>query len=101
MSRVELDQRSREASLRIEQIDRLFKPPVKVRDSRFLRLVYLLSPGTCSATPQCSPCFFSASVCRSSSTERSEKGASAGIIALHLHGQLGADYGPSRGGDEW
>ena len=50
--RVELDQRSREASLRLEQIKRLFKPPVRVRYSRFLRLAYLLSLGTCSAMPQ-------------------------------------------------
>jgi hypothetical protein len=80
VSRVELDQRSREASLRLEQIERLLKPPVRVRHSRFLRLVYLLSPGTCSATPQCSPCFFSASVCRSSSTERSEKGHGPALL---------------------
>jgi hypothetical protein len=50
--RVELDHRSREASLRLEQIERLLKPPVRARHSRFLRLVYLLSLGTCSATPQ-------------------------------------------------
>jgi hypothetical protein len=52
MPRVELDQRSREASLRLEQIERLFRPPVRVKDSRLLRLVYLLSLGTCSAMPQ-------------------------------------------------
>ena len=50
--RVELDQRSREASLRLEQIKRLLKPSVRVRHSRFLRLVYVLSLGTCSAMPQ-------------------------------------------------
>jgi hypothetical protein len=50
--RVELDQRSREASLRLKQIERLFKPPVRVRHSRFLRLIYVLRLGTCSAMPQ-------------------------------------------------
>jgi len=50
--RVELDQRSREASLRLEQIERLFKSPVRVRHSRVLRLIYILSLGTCSAMPQ-------------------------------------------------
>ena len=50
--RVELDQRSREASRRLEQIKRLLQPPVRVSHSRFLRLVYVLSLGTCSATPQ-------------------------------------------------
>jgi len=50
--RVELDQRSREASLRLEQIKRLFKPPVRVGHPRFLRLACLLSLGTCSAMPQ-------------------------------------------------
>ena len=50
--RVELDQRSREASLRIEKIERLFKPPVRVRHSKLLRLIYVLSLGTCSAMPQ-------------------------------------------------
>jgi hypothetical protein len=44
--RVELDHRSREASLRLQQIERLLKPPVRVRHSRFLRLVYLLNLGT-------------------------------------------------------
>ena len=52
MPRVELDHRSREASLRLEQIERLLKPPVRVRRSRFLRLIYVLSLGTCSAMPQ-------------------------------------------------
>ena len=50
--RAELDQRSREASLRLEQIERLFKSPVRVRHSRVLRLIYILSLGTCSAMPQ-------------------------------------------------
>ena len=55
--RVELDQRSREASRRLEQIERLFKLPVRVRHSQFLRLIflrliYVLSLGTCSAMPQ-------------------------------------------------
>jgi len=50
--RVELDQRSREASLRLEQIERLFNPPMGVRHSRFLRLIYVLSLGTFSAAPQ-------------------------------------------------
>src|SRR6516164_709254 len=50
--RVELDQRSREASRRLKQIERLFKPPVRVRHSRLLRLIYVLSLGTCSAMPQ-------------------------------------------------
>jgi len=50
--RAELDQRSREACLRIEKIERLFKPPVRVRDSRFLWLIYVLSLGTCNAMPQ-------------------------------------------------
>ena len=46
MPRVELDQRSREASRRLEQIKRLLQPPVRVSHSRFLRLVYVLSLGT-------------------------------------------------------
>jgi len=50
--RVELDQRSREASLRFEQIERLLKPPVKVKHFRLWRFVYLLSLGTCNAMPQ-------------------------------------------------
>ena len=50
--RVELDQRSREARLRLKQIERLFKPPVRVRHSKLLRLIYVLSLGTCSAMPQ-------------------------------------------------
>ena len=52
LPRVELDQRSREASLRLEQIERLLKRPVRVRHSWFWRLLYLLSLGTCSATSQ-------------------------------------------------
>ena len=50
--RVELDQRSREASLRLEQIKRRFKPPVRVKHSRLLQLISVLSLGTCSAMPQ-------------------------------------------------
>ena len=50
--RAELDQRSREASLRLEQVQRLLKPPVRVSHSRFWRLVYLLSRGTCNAMPR-------------------------------------------------
>jgi hypothetical protein len=34
-------ERSREASLRLEQIERRFKPSVRVKRSRFLRLTYL------------------------------------------------------------
>jgi hypothetical protein len=52
VSRVELDQRSREASSRLEQVERLLKPLWRLRRPRFLRLVYLLSLSTCSATPQ-------------------------------------------------
>jgi len=48
--RVELDQRSREASLRLEQVERLLKPLVGARRSRFWWLVSLLSFGTCSGT---------------------------------------------------
>jgi hypothetical protein len=40
--RVELDQRSREASLRLEHIERLFKPLVRVRPPQFLA-AYLCS----------------------------------------------------------
>ena len=50
--RAELDQRSREASLRLEQIERLFKPPVGERHSQFLWLIYVLSLGTCNAMPR-------------------------------------------------
>jgi len=52
MPRVELDQRSREASLPLEEIERLLKPPVTVRHSQFLRFIYVLSLGTCSTMPQ-------------------------------------------------
>jgi len=49
--RAELDQRSREASLRLEEIERLLKPRTRVTHFRFWRIIYLLSLGTCNATP--------------------------------------------------
>jgi hypothetical protein len=42
--RVELDQRSGEASLRLEQVERLLKPPVRGRRPPFLRLVLSSQP---------------------------------------------------------
>jgi len=50
--RVEIDRRSREASLRLEQIERLLKPQARVRHFRFWRLIYLFSLGACSAAPR-------------------------------------------------
>ena len=48
--RVEIDQRSREACLRLEQIERLFKP-VGAKHSRLWKLVYLFGLGTSNAAP--------------------------------------------------
>ena len=43
--RVELDQRSREARLRLERIERLFVPRAAMRNSRVRRFLALLSVG--------------------------------------------------------
>ena len=45
VSRVELDQRSRAARLRLERIDRLLIPPAAVTQSRLRRLLGLYSAG--------------------------------------------------------
>jgi hypothetical protein len=45
LSRIELDQRSREARLRFERIERLLVPGVAVRQPRLRRLLGLLSVG--------------------------------------------------------
>jgi hypothetical protein len=45
LSRVELDQRSREARLRLERIERLLLSRVAVRQPRLRRLISLLSVG--------------------------------------------------------
>ena len=49
--RVELDQRSRTARLRIERIDRLLIPPVPVMQSRLRRLLCLCSVGRYDGAP--------------------------------------------------
>ena len=38
-------------SLRLEEIERLLKPRTRVTHFRFWRIIYLLSLGTCNATP--------------------------------------------------
>ena len=43
--RVELDQRSREARLRLQRIERLLIPRAAVRQSRLRRVLYLFSVG--------------------------------------------------------
>jgi hypothetical protein len=50
--RVELDQRSREARLRLEQIERLLIPRAAVTHSRLRRLFGLLSVGIYGGAPQ-------------------------------------------------
>jgi hypothetical protein len=50
--RVELDQRSREARLRLERIERLFVPRAAVTHSRLGRLLGLLSVGIYRGAPQ-------------------------------------------------
>ena len=50
--KVELDQRSREARLRLERIERLLIPPAAVTHSRLWRLVCLLSVGRYRRAPQ-------------------------------------------------
>jgi hypothetical protein len=50
--RVELDQRSREARLRLERIERLFVPRAAVTHSRLRRLLGLLSVGIYRGAPQ-------------------------------------------------
>ena len=50
--RVELDQRSREARLLLERIERLFVPRAAVRNSRVRRFLALLSIGVYGDTPQ-------------------------------------------------
>jgi hypothetical protein len=50
--RVELDQRSREARLRFEQIDRLFILRATVTHSGLRRLLYLFRVGRYGAPPQ-------------------------------------------------
>jgi len=49
--RVELDQRSRTARLRIERIDRLLIPPAAVMQSRLRRLLCLCSVGRYDGAP--------------------------------------------------
>jgi hypothetical protein len=49
--RIELDQRSRAARLRREQIDRLLIPPVAVTQSRLRRLLCFFSIGTYGGAP--------------------------------------------------
>jgi hypothetical protein len=50
--RVELDQRSRAARLRLERIDRLLLPPAAVTQSRLRRLLGLYSAGKYRGAPQ-------------------------------------------------
>jgi hypothetical protein len=50
--RVELDQRSREARLRFERIDRLFILRATVTPSRLRRLFYVFTVGRYGALPQ-------------------------------------------------
>jgi hypothetical protein len=50
--KVELDQRSREARLRLERIERLLIPRAAVTHSRLWRLVCLLSVGKYRRAPQ-------------------------------------------------
>jgi hypothetical protein len=50
--RVELDQRSREARLRLERIERLLIPRATVTHSRLSRLLCLLSVGRYRGAPQ-------------------------------------------------
>lgn len=52
MPRVELDQRSRAARLRLERIDRLLIPPAPVTQSRLRRLLCLFSAGIYRVGPQ-------------------------------------------------
>jgi hypothetical protein len=52
LPRIELDQRSREARLRLERIERLLIPHVVVRPSRFRRVLYLFSVGIYRGAPQ-------------------------------------------------
>ena len=50
--RVELDQRSREARLRLERIERLLIPGAAERQSRIRRVLYLFSVGIYRGAPQ-------------------------------------------------
>ena len=52
LPKVELDQRSREARLRLERIERLLIPRAAVTHSRLWRLVCLLSVGRYRRAPQ-------------------------------------------------
>jgi hypothetical protein len=52
VSRVELDQRSREARLRFERVDRLFMLRATVTHSRLSRFVYLFTVGRYGGLPQ-------------------------------------------------
>src|SRR5215471_1543490 len=50
--RIELDQRSREARLRFERIDRVFILRATVTHSRLRRLLYLMTVGRYGGPPQ-------------------------------------------------
>ena len=50
--RVELDQRSREARLRFEQVDRLFVLRASITHSRLRRLFYRFTVGKYGGLPQ-------------------------------------------------
>jgi hypothetical protein len=52
LSRVELDQRSREARLRLEWIERLLVPRAAVRQSQLRRVLYLFRVGIWRGAPQ-------------------------------------------------
>jgi hypothetical protein len=52
LSRVELDQRAREARLRLERIERLFASRAAVRQPRLRRLVSVLSLGEYRGSPR-------------------------------------------------
>jgi hypothetical protein len=52
LSRVERDQRSREARLRLERIERLLVPGAAVRQSQLGRVLYLFRVGICRGAPQ-------------------------------------------------
>jgi hypothetical protein len=52
VSRIEIDQRSREARLRFERVDRLFILRATVTQSRLRRLLYLFTVGRYGGLPQ-------------------------------------------------